>query len=139
MIKHPNYTFSVPDKRLYTFFKGITVTPRFVRASSVSSHGRAAFTRDVSCLCFVQRPLHVQRAYVSRAPLTKPRLPPALHLRRRSSPRRHPDHVHMTCFRPPSERTRRIALSTYLYLWRRKPATFGAAMGGNCTYETTLT
>jgi hypothetical protein len=50
MIKHPNYTFSVHDKRLYTFFKGITVTPRFVRASSVSSHGRAAFTRDVSSL-----------------------------------------------------------------------------------------
>jgi hypothetical protein len=48
MIKHPNYTFSIPDKRLYTLFKGITVTPRFVRASNVSSHGRAAFTRGVS-------------------------------------------------------------------------------------------
>jgi hypothetical protein len=37
VIKQPNYTFSVPDKRLYTLLKGITVTPRFVRASSVSS------------------------------------------------------------------------------------------------------
>jgi hypothetical protein len=38
---HPNYTFSIPDKRLYTLFKGTTVTLGFVRASSVSSHGRA--------------------------------------------------------------------------------------------------
>jgi hypothetical protein len=93
MTKHPNYTFSVPDKRLYTLLKGITVTPRFVRASSVSSHSRATFTRGVSCLCFVRRHLHVQRAYVSQCPLTEPGLPPALHLRRRSSPRHHPDHV----------------------------------------------
>jgi hypothetical protein len=41
MLKHPNYTFSIPNKWLYTLFKGITVTPRFVRASSVSSHERA--------------------------------------------------------------------------------------------------
>jgi hypothetical protein len=86
MIKHPNYTFSITDKRLYTLFKGITVTPRFVRASNVSSHGRAAFTHGVSCLYFVRRPLHVLRAYVSQRPLTEPGLPPALHLRCRSSP-----------------------------------------------------
>jgi hypothetical protein len=66
MLKPPNYTFSVPDKRLYTFFKGITVTPRFVRASSVSSHGRASFTRGAFCLSFVRRPLHVRRAYMRR-------------------------------------------------------------------------
>jgi hypothetical protein len=64
MIKQPNYTFSVPDKRLYTLLKGITVTPRFVRASSMSSHGRASFTRGTFCLSFVRRPLHVRRAYV---------------------------------------------------------------------------
>jgi hypothetical protein len=66
MLKHPNYTFSIPDKQLYTLFKGITVTPRFVRASSVSSHGRAPFTRDAPCLSLVRHPLHVQHAYVSR-------------------------------------------------------------------------
>jgi hypothetical protein len=27
MIIYPNYTFSIPDKRLYTLYKGITVTP----------------------------------------------------------------------------------------------------------------
>jgi hypothetical protein len=56
MIKHPNYTFSVPDKRLYTLYKGITVTPRLVQASSVSSYGQAAFTRGASCLYLVRRP-----------------------------------------------------------------------------------
>jgi hypothetical protein len=50
-----NYTFFVPDKRLYTLFEGITVTPRVVQASSVSSHGQATFTRCASCLCFVRR------------------------------------------------------------------------------------
>jgi hypothetical protein len=66
MLKHPNYTFSVPDKRIYTLSKGITVTPHFVRASSVSSHGRASFTRSAFCLSFVRRPLHVRRAYMWR-------------------------------------------------------------------------
>jgi hypothetical protein len=56
MIKPPNYTFFIPHKRLYTFYKGITVTPRLVQASSVSSYGRAAFTRGASCLYFVRRP-----------------------------------------------------------------------------------
>jgi hypothetical protein len=27
MIIYPNYTFSIPDKWLYTLYKGITVTP----------------------------------------------------------------------------------------------------------------
>jgi hypothetical protein len=66
MLKHPNYTFSVPDKRLYTLFKGITVTPRFVRASSVSSHDRTSVRRDVFCLSFARRPLHFRRVYVWR-------------------------------------------------------------------------
>jgi hypothetical protein len=55
MIIYLNYTFSVPDKRLETLYKGITVTPRVVQASSVSSHDRATFTRGASCLCFVRR------------------------------------------------------------------------------------
>jgi hypothetical protein len=38
---HLNYTFSFPNKWLYTLFKGITVTSSFVRVSSVSLHGRA--------------------------------------------------------------------------------------------------
>jgi hypothetical protein len=54
VLKHPNYTFSVPDKRLYTLFKGITVTSRFVRASSVSLHGRASFDSVPSCLSFAR-------------------------------------------------------------------------------------
>jgi hypothetical protein len=45
MLNHPNYTFSIPDKRLYTLFKGITVSPCFVQDTSLSSHGWAPFTR----------------------------------------------------------------------------------------------
>jgi hypothetical protein len=71
MLKHPNYIFSVPDKRLYTLLKGITRTCRFVRASSVSSHSQASFTRGAFCLSFVRRPLHVRRAYVWRCPSDK--------------------------------------------------------------------
>jgi hypothetical protein len=52
---YPNYTFSVPDKRLYTLYKGITVTPRLLQASNVSSYGQATFPRGASCLCFVRR------------------------------------------------------------------------------------
>jgi hypothetical protein len=44
MIISPNYTFSVPDTRLYTLYKGIIVTPCPNKASSVSSYGRATFT-----------------------------------------------------------------------------------------------
>jgi hypothetical protein len=55
MIIYPNYTLSVPDKRLYTLYKGITVTPRLLQASSVSWYGQTTFTRDASCLCFVRR------------------------------------------------------------------------------------
>jgi hypothetical protein len=33
MLNHPNSTFSIFNRRLYTLFKGITVTPCFVRAS----------------------------------------------------------------------------------------------------------
>jgi hypothetical protein len=40
VFNHPSYTFSIPHKRLYTLFKGTTVTPGFIRASSVSSHSR---------------------------------------------------------------------------------------------------
>jgi hypothetical protein len=116
----PNYTFSVPDKRLYTLFKGITVTPRFVRASNVSSHSRAAFTRGVSCLCFVRRPLHVQRAYVSRRPPDRAkataRAAPSAPKQSTTPPRpcRVSEASHMTCFCPSSEHTRRVAFSTYL-------------------------
>jgi hypothetical protein len=56
MIIYLNYIFSVPDKRLYTLYKGITVTPRVVQASSVSSHGRTTFIRGASCLCLVRCP-----------------------------------------------------------------------------------
>jgi hypothetical protein len=56
MIIHLNYTFTILDKRLYTLLKGITVTPRVVQASSVSSHGQTAFTHYTPCLCFVRRP-----------------------------------------------------------------------------------
>jgi hypothetical protein len=56
MIIYLNYTFSVPDKRLYTLYKGITVTPRVIQTSSVSSHSQATFTRRASCLSFVRCP-----------------------------------------------------------------------------------
>jgi hypothetical protein len=56
IIIHPNYTFSVPDKRLYTLYKGITVTPRFLQAPSASSYGQTIFTRGASGLYFVRCP-----------------------------------------------------------------------------------
>jgi hypothetical protein len=56
MIIYLNYIFSVPEKRLYTLYKGITVTPGAVLASNVYSHGQATFTRGASCLCFVRGP-----------------------------------------------------------------------------------
>jgi hypothetical protein len=52
---YPNYTFSVPDKRLYTLYKAITVTPRLLQASSLSSYGQATFPCGASCLCFIRR------------------------------------------------------------------------------------
>jgi hypothetical protein len=97
MIIYPNYTFSVPDKWLYTLYKGITVTPRLVQASSMSSYGQATFTRGASCLCFVRRPftrpaqprvtvnLRQSQGYCSRrtfgAEPTHDSAPPALGLR----------------------------------------------------------
>jgi hypothetical protein len=62
-----NYTFSVPDKRLQTLYKGITVTPRVVQASSVSSYGRNTFTRGAPCLCLVRRPLYTFAAATCRS------------------------------------------------------------------------
>jgi hypothetical protein len=56
MIIYLNYTFSVPDKRLYTLYKGTTVTPHIVQASNVSSHDQATFTHGASCLCFIRCP-----------------------------------------------------------------------------------
>jgi hypothetical protein len=92
MLKHPNYTFSVPDKRLYTLFKGITVTLRFVRASSVSSHGRASFTRGA----FVSPSyddLYTSGALTcGGAPLTRLGPPHAPHLQRLSDPQRRCSH-----------------------------------------------
>jgi hypothetical protein len=92
VFSHPNYTFSIPDKRLYTLFKGTTVTPCFVRATSVSSHGRASFTRGAFYLSFVRRPLHVRRAYVWRVPLTRLGPPRKPSLRRRSDSRHRLSH-----------------------------------------------
>jgi hypothetical protein len=65
MITHLNYTFSVPDNRLYMLYKGITVSPRVVQASSMSSHGQTPFTRCAPCICFVRRPFHVCCGHVS--------------------------------------------------------------------------
>jgi hypothetical protein len=64
---------SVLDKRLYMLLKGIIVTPRFVRASSFSSHSRASFTCGAFGISFVRRPLHVWHAYVLRCSSDKVR------------------------------------------------------------------
>jgi hypothetical protein len=69
MIKYPNYTFSVPDKRLYTLYKGITVTPHLLQSSSVSSYGQATFTRGTSCLYFVRLPFTHPTRLLFTAPL----------------------------------------------------------------------
>jgi hypothetical protein len=68
MIIYPNYTFSVPDKWLYTLYKGITVTPRLVQASSVSSYGQAPLHAAPLVSASYGAPLHVRRSHVSRRP-----------------------------------------------------------------------
>jgi hypothetical protein len=145
MLKHPNYTFSIPDKRLYTLFKGITITPHFVWASSVSSHGRAYFTCGASCLSFVRHPLHVQCAYVSRcfSDRAKGTARAALSVPKRSTTPPRPCWVsrvsRVTRSRPASEPTRHMVFPTYQHLWCRMHVTFGAAAGRSSTCETTLT
>jgi hypothetical protein len=144
MLKHPNYTFSIPNKWLYTLFKGITVTPRFVRASSVSSHERAPFTRGAPCLSFIWHPLHVQHAYVSwhfsdRAQATvrtAPSVPTPTTMPAR--PSWVPEAPRVIHFCPPLEHTQPAAFSTHLHLRHRRPVAFGAT-AGNCTCETALT
>jgi hypothetical protein len=79
-----NYTFFIPDKWLQTLYKGITVTPRVVQASSVSSYGRNTFTRDAPCLCLVRRPLYTFAAATCRS---------APHLRHQNISRSHPGRV----------------------------------------------
>jgi hypothetical protein len=144
MLKHPNYTFFISDKRLYTLFKGITVTPRFVRTSSVSSHGRAPFTRGAPCLSFVRHPLHIRHAYVlwhfsDRAQATV-RAAPSVPTRTTTPARPSwvPEAPRVIRFRPPSERTQPVAFSTHPHLRHRRHVAFGAATG-NCTCKTALT
>jgi hypothetical protein len=79
-----NYTFSVPDKRLLTLYKGITVTPGVVHASSVSSYDRNTFTRGAPCLCLVRRLLYTFAVATCRS---------TPHLRRRDSRRFRPGRV----------------------------------------------
>jgi hypothetical protein len=145
MIIYPNYTFFVPDKRLYTLYKGITVTPRLVQASSVSSYSQATFTRGASCLCFVRRPftrpalprvtapLRRGRGYRSRrtfgAEPAHDSAPTALGFRR----------LAWIAFPCASECTRHVVLQTHSHLQCRRSASFGIAEGESCSCETTLT
>jgi hypothetical protein len=146
MIIYPNYTFSVPDKRLYTLYKGITVTPRLLQASSVSSYGQATFTRGTPSLCFVRRPF----TRPTQPRVTVPfRQNQGYRLRHTFSaePVRDPTPIASGFrgvspelpFPPAPERGRRVALLTYPHLRRRKSASFGITEGGSCTCETTLT
>jgi hypothetical protein len=93
MITHLNYTFSVPNNRLYMLYKGITVTPRVVQVSNVSLHDQTAFTRCAPCLCFVRRPFTrllwprvMAPSRRSQGPPLASRLLAPSHLRRRRSP-----------------------------------------------------
>jgi hypothetical protein len=92
MVKYPNYTFSVPDKRLYTLYKGTTVTPCLLQASIVSSYGLSHLSTRRLLSLIRTAPLYTSDAATCHgAPLTEPRLPFAPHLRRRTSPRHRPD------------------------------------------------
>jgi hypothetical protein len=145
MLKHPNYTFSIPNKQLYTLFKGIIVTPRFVRASGVSSHGRACFTCGAACLSFVRRPLHVHRTYVSWcfSDRAKGTARAVLSVLKWSTTPPRPCWVsrasRVTRSRPASERTRHVVFPTHPHLRCRRHVTFGAAAGRSSTCETALT
>jgi hypothetical protein len=89
MIIYPNYTFSIPDKRLYTLYKGISVTPYLVQAFIVSSYGQTTFTCGASCHCFVRRPFTRPTQPRVMAPLRQSRG----YRWRRTSPRLRPDRM----------------------------------------------
>jgi hypothetical protein len=125
MLKHLNYTFSDPDKRLYTLFKGITVTPCFVRASSVRTVEPPLHA--ASFVSFVRRPLHVRRAYVWRcfsdkAGATTPAVSSAP--KRPTAPLQPweaSEVSHMTRPRPAPEHSRRVGFLIATHLRRRSP------------------
>jgi hypothetical protein len=94
MIKYPNYTFLVPDKRLYTLCKGITVTLCLLQASSVSSYGLSHLSTRRLLSLLRTAPLYTSDAATCHgAPLIEPRLPFAPHLRCLTSPQHRPDHI----------------------------------------------
>jgi hypothetical protein len=94
MIIYRNYTFSVPDKRLYTFYKGIIVTPcpdtGLQRVFVWSCH---LYTRHLLSLLRTT-PLYTSGAATCYGvPSTKPRPPFAPRLRHRNSPRLRPARI----------------------------------------------
>jgi hypothetical protein len=65
MIIYLNYTFSVPDKRLYTLYKGITVTLRVVQASACLRTAKPPLHAAHLVSASYDTPLHVCCSYVS--------------------------------------------------------------------------
>jgi hypothetical protein len=72
MIIYPNYTFSVPDKRLYTLYKGITVTP-CPNSGLQRVFVRSCHLYNVASLVSTSygAPLHVWRSHMSRRPFDR--------------------------------------------------------------------
>jgi hypothetical protein len=140
MIIFPNYTFSVPDKLLYTLYKGITVTLVPTQASSMSSYGHATFTRGASCLCFVRRPF----TRLAQPRVTAPLRPSQGH--RRTAPSAPKQPTTLPCLYWASEASRLdapecarcVVLLACSHLRCRWSASFGIAEGESYSCETTL-
>jgi hypothetical protein len=155
MIIYPNYTFSVPDKRLYAHYKGITVTPRVVQASACLRTAKAPLHAAPLVTASYGAPLHVWCSHVLRRPFdgakATVRAAPSVPNQPTTPPRPHwaSETSRLDCLPPcagayPTRGasgpfTPSASRVTPPHLRRRKPAPFGIAEGGSCSCETTLT
>jgi hypothetical protein len=138
MIIYPNYTFSVPDKRLYTLNKGITVTPcpntglqrvfvwscHLYNAVPLVSASYGA-SLHIWCSHVLRRPFNRAKATVHVTP-SAPKQPTTLPRPYWASKASRLD-------------ARCVVLLTCSHLRRRRSASFGISEDESCSCETTLT
>jgi hypothetical protein len=142
MIIYPNYTFSILDKRLYTLYKGITVTP-CPNTSLQRVFVRSCHLYNAAALVSASygAPLHVWRSHVlwrpfNQAKVTVRAAPSAL--KQPTTPPR-PYWASEASRLDAPERARCVVLLTRSHLRRRRSASFGIAEDESCSCETTLT
>jgi hypothetical protein len=119
MIIYSNYTFSVPDKRLYTLYKGITVTLACLRTAKPPLHAAPLVSASYDA------PLHVWRGHVLRRPFdgakATVRAAPSAPNQPATPPRPHwaSETSRLDCLPPHAGRTQRVVLLAHSHLRRR--------------------